>query len=112
MTQCLRLGDMEAATEQKRRLEEKQWAEERKRENLCAPWRPKYFIQEVTRRRPGRGGRAVQSRPRVGQGGRGRTRHRGRGPRALNACCPHVSSGGAPAGGEAHVGAEARDASA
>lgn len=48
MTQCLRLGDMEAATEQKRRLEEKQRAEERKRENLRAPWRPKYFIQEVT----------------------------------------------------------------
>ncbi|KAM9669157.1 oxysterol-binding protein-related protein 10-like [Dama dama] len=46
VTQCLRLGDMEAATEQKRRLEEKQWAEERKRENLRAPWRPKYFIQE------------------------------------------------------------------
>ncbi|KAF4024186.1 hypothetical protein G4228_015705 [Cervus hanglu yarkandensis] len=46
VTQCLRLGDMEAATEQKRRLEEKQRAEERKRENLRAPWRPKYFIQE------------------------------------------------------------------
>ncbi|KAM9680668.1 oxysterol-binding protein-related protein 10 isoform 2-T2 [Dama dama] len=46
VTQCLRLGDMEAATEQKRRLEEKQRAEERKRENLHAPWRPKYFIQE------------------------------------------------------------------
>lgn len=46
VTQCLRLGDMEAATEQKRRLEEKQRAEERKRENLRAAWRPKYFIQE------------------------------------------------------------------
>lgn len=46
VTRCLRLGDMEAATEQKRRLEEKQRAEERKRENLRAPWRPKYFIQE------------------------------------------------------------------
>lgn len=80
MTQCLRLGDMEAATEQKRRLEEKQRVEERKRENLRAPWRPKYFIQEVTWRCPGRGGR-------------GRTGHR---PRALCAGCPQVSCGGAP----------------
>ncbi|XP_066861945.1 oxysterol-binding protein-related protein 10 isoform X3 [Kogia breviceps] len=46
VTRCLRLGDIDAATEQKRRLEEKQRAEERKRENLRAPWRPKYFIQE------------------------------------------------------------------
>uniref|UniRef100_A0A8C6FTZ1 Oxysterol-binding protein n=1 Tax=Moschus moschiferus TaxID=68415 RepID=A0A8C6FTZ1_MOSMO len=46
VTRYLRLGDMEAATEQKRRLEEKQRAEERKRENLRTPWRPKYFIQE------------------------------------------------------------------
>lgn len=46
VTQCLRLGDIDAATEQKRRLEEKQRAEERKRENVRAPWRPKYFIQE------------------------------------------------------------------
>ncbi|KAM9076512.1 oxysterol-binding protein-related protein 10 isoform 2-T2 [Megaptera novaeangliae] len=46
VTRCLRLGDIDAATEQKRRLEEKQRAEERKRENLRTPWRPKYFIQE------------------------------------------------------------------
>uniref|UniRef100_A0A287BIQ4 Oxysterol-binding protein n=2 Tax=Sus scrofa TaxID=9823 RepID=A0A287BIQ4_PIG len=46
VTQCLRLGDIDAATEQKQRLEEKQRAEERKRENVRAPWRPKYFIQE------------------------------------------------------------------
>ena len=68
MTRCLRLGDMEAATEQKRRLEEKQRAEERKRENLRAPWRPKYFIQEVTRRW---GGRAVPSPPWDWRGGLG-----------------------------------------
>lgn len=48
VTRYLRLGDIDAATEQKRRLEEKQRVEERKRENLRAPWRPKYFIQEVT----------------------------------------------------------------
>lgn len=48
MTQYLRLGDIDAATEQKRRLEEKQRVEERKRENLRTPWQPKYFIQEVT----------------------------------------------------------------
>uniref|UniRef100_A0A8D0U0V0 Oxysterol-binding protein n=2 Tax=Sus scrofa TaxID=9823 RepID=A0A8D0U0V0_PIG len=56
VTQCLRLGDIDAATEQKRRLEEKQRAEERKRENVRAPWRPKYFIQEVTPWCPGQGG--------------------------------------------------------
>ena len=48
MTRYLRLGDIDAATEQKRRLEEKQRVEERKRENLHTPWQPKYFIQEVT----------------------------------------------------------------
>ena len=48
MTQYLRLGDMDAATEQKRCLEEKQRVEERKRESLRTPWQPKYFIQEVT----------------------------------------------------------------
>nr|KAF6475513.1 oxysterol binding protein like 10 [Rousettus aegyptiacus] len=46
VTQYLRLGDIDAATEQKRRLEEKQRVEERKRENLRTPWQPKYFIQE------------------------------------------------------------------
>ncbi|XP_039105756.1 oxysterol-binding protein-related protein 10 isoform X2 [Hyaena hyaena] len=46
VTRYLRLGDIDAATEQKRRLEEKQRVEERKRENLHTPWRPKYFIQE------------------------------------------------------------------
>lgn len=44
----MRLGDIDAATEQKRRLEEKQRIEERKRESLRTPWQPKYFIQEVT----------------------------------------------------------------
>lgn len=48
MTRYLRLGDIDAATEQKRHLEEKQRMEERKRENLRTPWQPKYFIQEVT----------------------------------------------------------------
>lgn len=48
MTRYLRLGDIDAATEQKRRLEDKQRMEERKRENLRTPWQPKYFIQEVT----------------------------------------------------------------
>lgn len=48
VTHYLRLGDMDAATEQKRRLEEKQRVEERKRETLRTPWRPKYFIPEVT----------------------------------------------------------------
>nr|XP_044992829.1 LOW QUALITY PROTEIN: oxysterol-binding protein-related protein 10 [Jaculus jaculus] len=46
VTRYLRLGDIEAATEHKRRLEEKQRAEERRRETLCTPWRPKYFIPE------------------------------------------------------------------
>ncbi|XP_036188734.1 oxysterol-binding protein-related protein 10 isoform X4 [Myotis myotis] len=46
VTRYLRLGDIDAATEQKRRLEDKQRMEERKRENLRTPWQPKYFIQE------------------------------------------------------------------
>ncbi|XP_063113158.1 oxysterol-binding protein-related protein 10 isoform X1 [Cavia porcellus] len=46
VTRYLRLGDIDAATEQKRRLEEKQRIEERKRESLRTPWQPKYFIQE------------------------------------------------------------------
>ncbi|XP_047387550.1 oxysterol-binding protein-related protein 10 isoform X1 [Sciurus carolinensis] len=46
VTRYLRLGDIDAATEQKRCLEEKQRVEERKRENLRTPWQPKYFIQE------------------------------------------------------------------
>ncbi|XP_032124363.1 oxysterol-binding protein-related protein 10 isoform X2 [Sapajus apella] len=46
VTRYLRLGDIDAATEQKRHLEEKQRVEERKRENLRTPWKPKYFIQE------------------------------------------------------------------
>ncbi|XP_048204565.1 oxysterol-binding protein-related protein 10 isoform X1 [Perognathus longimembris pacificus] len=46
VTRNLRLGDIEAATEQKRRLEEKQRAEERKRESLRVPWQPRYFAQE------------------------------------------------------------------
>ncbi|XP_073930154.1 oxysterol-binding protein-related protein 10 isoform X2 [Castor canadensis] len=46
VTRNLRLGDIEAATEQKRRLEEKQRAEERKRETLRVPWQPRYFTQE------------------------------------------------------------------
>nr|XP_036864524.1 oxysterol-binding protein-related protein 10 isoform X3 [Manis javanica] len=46
VTRHLRLGDIDAATEQKRCLEEKQRVEERKRENLRTPWQPKYFIQE------------------------------------------------------------------
>lgn len=87
MTRCLRLGDMEAATEQKRRLEEKQRAEERKRENLRAPWRPKYFIQEVTR---------APGWARDGQGGRGRAGRGGRGPGALSARRSQVSFRGAP----------------
>ncbi|XP_032988384.1 oxysterol-binding protein-related protein 10 isoform X3 [Rhinolophus ferrumequinum] len=47
VTRYLRLGDIDAATEQKRRLEEKQRVEERKRESLRTPWKPKYFIQEA-----------------------------------------------------------------
>ncbi|KAL0593355.1 Oxysterol-binding protein-related protein 10, partial [Plecturocebus cupreus] len=47
VTRYLRLGDIDAATEQKRHLEEKQRVEERKRENLRTPWKPKYFIQEM-----------------------------------------------------------------
>ncbi|XP_045712871.1 oxysterol-binding protein-related protein 10 isoform X2 [Phyllostomus hastatus] len=46
VTRYLRLGDIDAATEQKRRLEEKQRVEERKRESLRTLWQPKYFIQE------------------------------------------------------------------
>ncbi|XP_054451840.1 oxysterol-binding protein-related protein 10 [Pteronotus mesoamericanus] len=46
VTRYLRLGDLDAATEQKRRLEEQQRVEERKRESLRTPWQPKYFIQE------------------------------------------------------------------
>ncbi|XP_036990558.2 oxysterol-binding protein-related protein 10 isoform X2 [Artibeus jamaicensis] len=46
VTRYLRLGDIDAATEQKRRLEEKQRVEERKRESLRTPWQPKYFTQE------------------------------------------------------------------
>ncbi|ELW47936.1 Oxysterol-binding protein-related protein 10 [Tupaia chinensis] len=52
VTRFLRLGDIDAATEQKRRLEEKQRVEERKRESLRTPWQPKYFIQEVSRPLP------------------------------------------------------------
>lgn len=48
VTHYLRLGDIDAATEQKRRLEERQRVEERKRETLRTPWRPKYFIPEVS----------------------------------------------------------------
>lgn len=80
VTRCLRLGDIDAATEQKRRLEEKQRTEERKRENLRTPWRPKYFIQEVTL--PGAlGGEdglsPIAAAGRVG--GPGRSGHGGRG---------------------------------
>ncbi|XP_037381551.1 oxysterol-binding protein-related protein 10 isoform X4 [Talpa occidentalis] len=46
VTRYLRVGDIDAATEQKRHLEEKQRVEERKREALRTPWQPKYFIQE------------------------------------------------------------------
>ncbi|EHB09223.1 Oxysterol-binding protein-related protein 10 [Heterocephalus glaber] len=46
VTRYLCLGDIDAATEQKRQLEEKQRIEERKRESLHTPWQPKYFIQE------------------------------------------------------------------
>ncbi|KFO27277.1 Oxysterol-binding protein-related protein 10 [Fukomys damarensis] len=46
VTRYLHLGDIDAATEQKRQLEEKQRIEERKRDSLCTAWRPKYFIQE------------------------------------------------------------------
>ncbi|KFO24097.1 Oxysterol-binding protein-related protein 10 [Fukomys damarensis] len=46
VTRYLCLGDINAATEQKRRLEEKQWIGEGKRESLRTSWQPKYFIQE------------------------------------------------------------------
>lgn len=110
MTQCLRLGDMEAATEQKRRLEEKQRAEERKRENLRATWRPKYFIQEVTRPASGAGWAGC---PVTAAGWAGRAGENQAPPRGPECRLPSVSRGGAPLPVGRHTwGPRARDASA
>ncbi|XP_076827764.1 oxysterol-binding protein-related protein 10 isoform X2 [Brachyhypopomus gauderio] len=46
VTAALRAGDIDAATEHKRELEDRQRSEEKKRTSSSAPWRPKHFIKE------------------------------------------------------------------
>jgi len=47
VTHSLKEGNIDAATEHKHRLEERQRAEERQRVALTTPWKPKYFAKEV-----------------------------------------------------------------
>lgn len=47
VTNSLKEGNIDAATEHKHRLEERQRAEERQRVALTTPWKPKYFAKEV-----------------------------------------------------------------
>ncbi|KAM7176756.1 oxysterol-binding protein-related protein 10 isoform 2-T2 [Macrochelys suwanniensis] len=46
VTNSLREGNIDAATEHKHRLEERQRAEERQRVAINTPWKPKYFTNE------------------------------------------------------------------
>ncbi|OXB68151.1 hypothetical protein ASZ78_008669, partial [Callipepla squamata] len=46
VTNSLKEGNIDAATEHKHRLEERQRAEERQRTALSTPWKPKYFAKE------------------------------------------------------------------
>ncbi|NXH17542.1 OSB10 protein, partial [Bucco capensis] len=46
VTNSLKEGNIDAATEHKHRLEERQRAEERQRVALATPWKPKYFAKE------------------------------------------------------------------
>ncbi|KFQ88595.1 Oxysterol-binding protein-related protein 10, partial [Phoenicopterus ruber ruber] len=46
VTNSLKEGNIDAATEHKHRLEERQRAEERQRVALTTPWKPKYFAKE------------------------------------------------------------------
>uniref|UniRef100_A0A8D0L1U7 Oxysterol-binding protein n=1 Tax=Sphenodon punctatus TaxID=8508 RepID=A0A8D0L1U7_SPHPU len=46
VTSSLKEGNIDAATEHKHQLEERQRAEERQRVAVNAPWKPKYFIKE------------------------------------------------------------------
>lgn len=47
VTNSLKEGNIDAATEHKHHLEERQRAEERQRVALTVPWKPKYFAKEV-----------------------------------------------------------------
>lgn len=47
VTNSLKEGNIDAATEHKHHLEERQRAEERQRMALTMPWKPKYFAKEV-----------------------------------------------------------------
>lgn len=47
VTSSLKEGNIDAATEHKHCLEERQRAEERQRVALATPWKPKYFAKEV-----------------------------------------------------------------
>lgn len=47
VTNSLKEGNIDAATEHKHHLEERQRAEERQRVALAAQWKPKYFAKEV-----------------------------------------------------------------
>ncbi|MEE6466133.1 hypothetical protein FKM82_006852 [Ascaphus truei] len=46
VTQALKSENIDAATEHKHQLEERQRAEARQRASLSTPWKPKYFIKE------------------------------------------------------------------
>uniref|UniRef100_A0A8D0FLX9 Oxysterol binding protein like 10 n=1 Tax=Strix occidentalis caurina TaxID=311401 RepID=A0A8D0FLX9_STROC len=46
VTNSLKEGNIDAATEHKHRLEERQRAEERQRVALTTAWKPKYFAKE------------------------------------------------------------------
>ncbi|KAM7382351.1 hypothetical protein PAMP_002084 [Pampus punctatissimus] len=47
VTESLKAGNMDAATEHKHRLEERQRSEGKQRAATKTPWKPKYFIKEV-----------------------------------------------------------------
>ncbi|XP_023694804.1 oxysterol-binding protein-related protein 10 isoform X2 [Paramormyrops kingsleyae] len=46
VTAALKDGNMDSATEHKRRLEERQRTEERQRADASTPWKPKHFVKE------------------------------------------------------------------
>lgn len=49
ITASLKAGNMDAATEHKHLLEERQRSEGKQRAATKSPWKPKYFIKEVRR---------------------------------------------------------------